>query len=81
MGRKLYVVQNFLNQIAVVDLDADLRSGSLERVLTSDGYDIPTTAAAVGPYLYAVNARFMTEPTPETDYAIIGVTRHSGGRH
>ncbi len=75
LGGKLYVVQNFLNQIAVIDLAADLRSGTLEQVLTSDGFDIPTTVAAVGPRLYAVNARFTTEPTPETSYDVIGIPR------
>jgi sugar lactone lactonase YvrE len=58
-GRQtLYVVQNFLNQIAEVRLSPDLATGELVRTLTSAFFRIPTTVAAFGPSLYAVNARF-----------------------
>ena len=29
------------------------------------------TVAAFGPYLYAVNARFGTPPTPDTTYTVV----------
>jgi hypothetical protein len=38
--------------------------------LTSDGLDVPTTAAYVTNALYAVNARFGTPVTPDTPYWI-----------
>jgi hypothetical protein len=57
-GARLYVVQNFLNQIAVVELDQALSTGEVTGYLTSPYFRIPTTAAAFGDALYAVNARF-----------------------
>ena len=71
----LYVVQNRNNQIAVVELADDLSSGTVTETLTNPNFDVPTTIARVGDALYAVNARFGTEPTPETEYAIVRVER------
>lgn len=71
----LYVVQNRDNQIAVVELAEDLSSGSVSGALTDPAFDVPTTVALVDGTLYAVNARFGTEPTPETEYAIVRVER------
>ena len=64
-GRTLYVVQNQLNQVAVVRLGRGLASGTIVRLLTDPELDVPTTIAAFGRWLYAVNARFGT-PEPET---------------
>jgi sugar lactone lactonase YvrE len=72
-GHTLYVVQNRLNQIAVVDLAPDLLSGKVVELLTNPNFDVPTTVAAFGNALYAVNARFSTPPTPETPYSIVRV--------
>lgn len=67
-GRTLYVVQNFLNQIAVIRLAPDYASGDLVRYITDERLRIPTTAALFGNSLYAVNARFDVvspfDPTP-----------------
>lgn len=57
-GRTLYVVQNFLEQVAVVRLAPDLSEGRIERSITSDLFRVPTTAARFGSSLYLVNARF-----------------------
>lgn len=57
-GHTLYVVQNFLNQIRVIELDPDFASGSYVKDLTSDAFRVPATAAIFGNALYAVNARF-----------------------
>jgi sugar lactone lactonase YvrE len=65
-GHTLYVVQNQLNRIAVVDLDG-LRSGEVERYLTDPRFDIPTTIAPFGGALYAVNARFNRPDTSPDD--------------
>lgn len=75
VGKYLYVVQNFLNQIAVVRLNASLDSGVVERTITSDNFRIPTTVAQFGNSLYAVNARFDTPPSPETEYEVVRVPR------
>jgi hypothetical protein len=58
LGRTLYVVQNFLNQVAVVDLRPGFGSGAVVDTITSDGFRIPTTVARAGNRLYLVNARF-----------------------
>jgi sugar lactone lactonase YvrE len=75
-GHTLYVVQNFLNQIAVVELDSDLSAGSIERTITNPLFRIPTTIARSGSALYAVNARFDTPPMPDTEYEVVRVPRH-----
>jgi outer membrane protein assembly factor BamB len=69
-GETLYVVRNQLNQVAVLKLDEGVTSANLEAELTSDDLDVPTTAAINGSDLWAVNARFGTEATPETGYWI-----------
>lgn len=70
-GRTLFVVQNALNQVAVIDLDRSLESGEIERTLTSPFLRFPTTIAHFGFALYAVNARFDTPPTPDTEYEVV----------
>lgn len=75
LGRTLYVNENSLNRIAVIDLSADLSSGSVVEYLTSAAFDVPTTAARFGSSLYAVNAKFGTPATPTTPYEIVRVDR------
>ena len=63
------------NQVAVVSLDRACTTGEIERTLTNEHLDVPTTADllfGVGP-LYAVNARFSTAPTADTGYQIVRV--------
>jgi sugar lactone lactonase YvrE len=72
-GKTLYVVQNFLNQVARVELSADFTSGEVVNRITSSAFRVPTTIAAFGDALYAVNARFDTPPTPDTDYDVVRV--------
>ena len=74
-GRKLYVVQNRLNQIAVVRLGRKLLSGRVVRMITHPDFDVPTTIARLGSSLYAVNARFDTPPTPDTEYSVTRVRK------
>jgi sugar lactone lactonase YvrE len=74
-GRILYVVQNQLNQIAVVKLNHDLTSGTIVDTITSPLFRVPTTIARFGNSLYAVNARFGTPPTPDTEYEVVRVPR------
>jgi hypothetical protein len=74
-GDTLYVVQNQLNQIAVVELAADLASGEIVEIITSPAFRVPTTVAGFGPYLYAVNARFGTPPGPDVEYEVVQVEK------
>ena len=70
VDQTLYVVQNALNQIAVVHLGSELTTGTIVDVLTDADFDFPTTVTRFGDWLYAVNARFSTPPTPDTEYWI-----------
>lgn len=74
-GKTLYVVQNQSNQIAVIELNPDLTAGTIVDTITSPSFDIPTTIGRFGNALYAVNARFTTPPTPDTEYDVVRVTR------
>ena len=67
-GRTLYVVRNQLERIAVVELDGDADEGRVRDELTSDDFDVPTTAAVARGSLWLVNARFGTTATADTDY-------------
>lgn len=74
-GRTLYVVQNRLNTIAVLRLDAAGTRGEVVERVTDPRFDVPTTVAAYGSRLYLPNARFTTPPTPETEYTVVAVPR------
>ena len=74
-GRTLYVVQNQLNQVAVVRLDRQATRGRVVERLTDPRFDVPTTVAAFGHRLYLPNARFTTPPTPTTPYAATAIPR------
>jgi sugar lactone lactonase YvrE len=76
VGHTLYVVQNRLNVVAVVELDPSLTSGQVVRRFGSPLFDVPTTIARSGTALYLVNARFSTPPTPQTPYTIVRVDTH-----
>jgi sugar lactone lactonase YvrE len=77
-GKTLFVVQNFSNQIGVVNLDSSLTSGVVsDEPLTSDEFIIPTTAAKFGSTIYAVNSRFGDfipgVPSPDLEFKVIGL--------
>ena len=74
-GHTLYVVRNFLNQVAVVELSRDFASGVIVDTITNAAFRIPTTADIFGSHLYAVNARFDVQSTPDTEYEIVRVRR------
>ncbi len=57
-GSTLYVVQNRLNQVAVVELGEGVTSGTVVDVLPAAGADVPTTAAFAAGRLWLANARF-----------------------
>jgi len=69
-GDTLYVVRNQANRVVVLELADDATSATALDELTSDDLAVPTTAALVGDDLWAVNARFDTDATPDTPYWI-----------
>ena len=75
VGRTLYVVQNQLNTVAVVRLDAQGTSGTVVDRLTDQDFAVPTTIARFGSGLYLPNARFGTPPTPATEYDVVRIDR------
>jgi sugar lactone lactonase YvrE len=77
-GRTLYVVQNRDNKVAVIRLDARLRSGRVVAHLTDPDFAVPTTIDELGSRLYAVNARFGTPPTPQTPYWVAKLRKYLG---
>jgi len=64
-GRRLYVVQNRLNLVAVVSLRPGLLSGRVLTRPSDPDFSVPTTIDDLGKRLYAVNARFGI-PNPDT---------------
>ena len=57
-GRTLYVVRNFLNEVAVVRLHPSLASGEVVDSITNPAFEVPTTIARSGSRLVVVNAQF-----------------------
>lgn len=78
-GRTAWVVQNFANSVARVELSPDLSSGEVVDVVTSDLFRVPATMAVHGSRLVLVNARFdlgFPPPfgpgaPPGTDYDVV----------
>jgi streptogramin lyase len=72
-GQTLYVVQNRLNQVAVIHLAPDLSSGTVVNHLTHPAFRVPTTIDKVSGRLYLPNARFgVTSPDTEA-YEVVGL--------
>ncbi|MFI9550092.1 superoxide dismutase [Nonomuraea endophytica] len=74
-GRTLYAVQNRINTVAVLRLNASGTEGRVVQRVTSPLFDVPTTVAAFGSRLYLPNARFTTPPTPDTTYNTVSIPR------
>jgi len=70
---RVYAAQTFLNQIAEIRLSPDLSTGTFETAFTSPHFQIPTTVAAFGDRLVAVNAKYDTgfPPTAATYEVVI----------
>jgi sugar lactone lactonase YvrE len=79
-GKTLYVVQNRMNQVAVIELAPDLMSGEVVNLLTDPDFRVPTTIDELGHRLYAVNARFgVANPgAPETEYEVVQLAKPAG---
>jgi hypothetical protein len=74
-GRTLFAVQNRLNLVAVVDLSADLATGTVRTRIPNPAFDVPTTMTAAGTGLYAVNARFGIQTPAEASYTVVRFDR------
>lgn len=72
-GRTLYVVQNRLNKIAVINLNAAGTRGTLTKTITSPDFDVPTTVAFSKGGLYLPNARFGIAAPEAAEYWITRV--------
>jgi hypothetical protein len=70
---RIYVLRNRDNLIVPVRLRHRVTVGTVGPGITDAGLDVPSTAARVRHALYAVNARFGTDPTPATPYWITRV--------
>jgi sugar lactone lactonase YvrE len=71
---RLFVVQNQLNQIAVIDLNKDLTSGKIVSLIKDTRFAIPTTIDDYKKFLYAVNAKFGSPPA-STKYEVVQVAK------
>ncbi len=57
-GRTLYIMRNFAQKIAVVEISDDLTQGTFIKNLVSDDFNIPTTIIGFGNCIYAINTHF-----------------------
>jgi sugar lactone lactonase YvrE len=69
-GKTLYVVQNQLNQVAVIRLRANLASGRVVTRVTDPELVVPTTIDDHGNRLYTVNAKF-GQPNPDNSFQVV----------
>ncbi|WP_141583698.1 superoxide dismutase [Actinomadura sp. WMMA1423] len=75
-GRTLYAVQNRLDTVAVLRLNAAGTEGRVVRRVTDARFALPTTVAAFGSRLYLPNIRFFaTGPTPDISYNAVAIPR------
>ncbi|HEY8721973.1 hypothetical protein [Pengzhenrongella sp.] len=76
-GPRLWVGQNFSNQVSEVRLSPDYASGSIVSVRTSPEFMIPTTIARVGNDLVVVDSRLdLGIPGPlDAAYSLVVLTR------
>jgi hypothetical protein len=73
-GNTIWAVQNFLNQVSRIQLDATLSSGVVKEVITSPNFVVPTTAALFGGTLALPNAKF---GMGATDFEVVLVDARS----
>jgi sugar lactone lactonase YvrE len=74
-GERLWAVQNRSNQVSQIRLAPDLTSGEVEEIISSDLFQVPTTAARVGSRLAVVNSHMTAFPPTANQYEVIVVDR------
>ena len=70
-GRTLYIMRNFAQTIAVVDLSDDLTQGTFVKNIVSDDFSIPTTITGFGNCIYAINTHFLEFTAEGADTTLI----------
>lgn len=70
-GRTLYIMQNFSQKIAVVELSDDLTQGTFVKNLVSNDFAIPTTITGYGNCIYAINTNYLEFTAEGADPAMI----------
>jgi sugar lactone lactonase YvrE len=78
-GRRLYVVQNTMNRVAVIQLSSDFSSGRVITRLSDPDFAVPTTIDDHGRRLYAVNARFGVANPGSATYTVVQLGKPRGG--
>jgi sugar lactone lactonase YvrE len=77
-GKTLYVVQNQLNRVAVIELAPSLASGRVVTRLTDADFSVPTTIDDHGNRLYAVNARFGVASPSTAQFQVVQLRKPTG---
>ena len=83
-GHTAWVVQNFANAVAEVQLSPDMSMGRLVQTISDPAFRVPTTAAIHGSRLALVNSRFdlgFPPPLgpgapPGTDFNVVQIPMH-----
>jgi sugar lactone lactonase YvrE len=79
VGNRLYVVENFMNRIAVVEFAPGFASGTVTGHISGGGLDVPTTVAKFGASLYVPNSRFDVAPPiasyPGVQFDVVRLSR------
>lgn len=70
---RLWAVQNLSNQVSQIRLTPDMTSGEVEAVISSDLFQVPTTAARVGNRLAVVNSKMNRFPPTADQYEVLVV--------
>jgi sugar lactone lactonase YvrE len=73
--RRLWVVQNQLNQLALVKLRKGITTGRVKGRFTHESFDVPTTVDSAGKRLAVVNARFGVEDPESAEYWVSQIKR------
>jgi hypothetical protein len=77
-GKRLYVVQNQLNLVAVIVLRPGFASGRVLTRLSDTDFSVPTTIDDLGKRLYAVNARFGVPDPENAAYQVVQLRKPGG---
>ena len=77
-GKRLYVVQNQLNLVAVILLRPGFASGRVLTRLSDTDFSVPTTIDDLGKRLYAVNARFGVPDPENAAYQVVQLRKPEG---
>ena len=74
-GKTLYVVQNQLNEVAVIALRPGFASGRVLTRVTDPNFSVPTTIDRLGRRLYVVNARFGIPNPDSAAYQVVQLSK------